>query len=418
MRKAKIRFAGNKRWSVPLFCLSVFILILISILIFNHPKGHKSSSPFPHSDSRASGSDFGLLGSGSLPELPRLAYLISGSKGDGRRMKRLVGAVYHPRNYYLLHLDLEAEDGERMELGKFAKSEVVIREFKNVLVIGKADLVTYRGPTVMASTLHAVAILLKKAKNWDWFINLSASDYPLMPQDDILHVFSFLPRDLNFLEHSTNLGWKEFQRARPIIVDPGLYHSKKSGVFWAKEKRSMPAAFKLFMGSEWVVLTRSFLEFCIWGWDNLPRTLLMYYTNFLSSPEGYFHTVVCNHKDYQNTTVNHDLHYLKWDSPPKQNPMNLTMEHFEDMVQSGAPFARTFATDDPVLDKIDRELLRRSDGLFTPGGWCVGSPGVGKDPCLTHGSSDAVKPSAGSRRLEKLVLKLLDSEYFRFSQCK
>ncbi|GFQ07047.1 hypothetical protein PHJA_002848800 [Phtheirospermum japonicum] len=61
---------------------------------------------------------------------------------------------------------------------------------------------------------------------------------------------------------------------------------EKSGVFWAKEKRSLPAAFKLFTGSAWVVLSRPFLEFCIWGWDNLPRTLLMYYTNFLSSPEA------------------------------------------------------------------------------------------------------------------------------------
>lgn len=181
MRKARIRFADNKRWSVPLLCLSVLVLILISILIFNHPKGHKYS-PFPHSESRTSDSD-GVLESGSLPELPRLAYLVSGSKGDAGRMKRLLGALYHPRNYYLLHLDLEAEDGERMELARFAKSEVVMREFKNVMVIGKADLVTYRGPTIMASTLHAVSILLKKAKNWDWFINLSASDYPLMPQD-------------------------------------------------------------------------------------------------------------------------------------------------------------------------------------------------------------------------------------------
>lgn len=40
-----------------------------------------------------------------------------------------------------------------------------------------------------------------------------------------------------------------YQRARPIIIDPGLYHSKKSDVFWAKEKRSMPASFKLFMGT-------------------------------------------------------------------------------------------------------------------------------------------------------------------------
>lgn len=36
---------------------------------------------------------------------------------------------------------------------------------------------------------------------------------------------------------------------RPIIIDPGLYHLKKSGVFWAKEKRSVPASFKVFMGT-------------------------------------------------------------------------------------------------------------------------------------------------------------------------
>jgi len=38
------------------------------------------------------------------------------------------------------------------------------------------------------------------------------------------------------------------ERARPIIIDPGLYHLKKSGVFYAKERRSLPASFKLFMG--------------------------------------------------------------------------------------------------------------------------------------------------------------------------
>nr|GEY70377.1 beta-glucuronosyltransferase GlcAT14C [Tanacetum cinerariifolium] len=222
----------------------------------------------------------------------------------------------------------------------------------------------------------------------------------------ILHIFSYLPRDLNFLEHTTNIGWKEHQRARPIVIDPGLYHSKKSGVFWAKEKRSMPASFKLFMGSSWVVLTRPFLEFCIWGWDNLPRTLLMYYTNFLSSSEGYFHTVLCNHKDYQNTTVNHDMHFIKWDNPPKQYPVNLTIQHFPEMVESGAPFGHSFAKDDPVLDKIDVELLERTRPLRRSVQNSV------------FGKTDAIRPSMSSKRLEKLVSNLLSTENFRPKQCK
>ncbi|KAF5737161.1 xylosyltransferase [Tripterygium wilfordii] len=338
-----------------------------------------------------------------LPELPRLAYLISGTRGDSSQVWRILQVVYHPNNYYLLHLDLTASDKERLELLKYVKSECVIREFRNVMVIGKSDSVTYKGPTVIASTLHAAALLLKRANDWDWFINLSASDYPLMPQDDILHIFSYLPRDLNFVEHSSRIGWKEHVRARPVIIDSGLYHSKTSSIVWAKESRVVPSSFKLFMGSEQVTLTRSFLEFCVMGWDSLPRTLLMYYTNVLSSSEAYFQTVICNHGDYQNTTVNYDLHYTPQQrNPSKQRLMKPTLEHFDDMVHSGAPFARGFSKDDPVLRKIDMELLKRQDGQFTPGA----------------GSINAVKPTLGSERLEKLMVKLLHSETFRSKQCK
>ncbi|KAK4834633.1 hypothetical protein QYF36_025988 [Acer negundo] len=400
----------HRAWLLPL--ISVSVLSLVVILAVSHSKSSSPTADFTVSDRVL------VNQLGQQPKLPGFAYLISGTKGDVTRLKRVLQAVYHPRNYYVLHLDLEASDSERLELAKYVKSENVLRDFKNVMVVGKANLVTYKGPTMIASTLHAVAILLKKANDWDWFINLSASDYPLVPQDDLLHIFSYLPRDLNFLEHTSSIGWKEHQRARPIIIDPGLYHTKKSGVFYAKEKRSLPASFKLFTGSEWVVLTKPFLEFCVWGWDNLPRTLLMYYTNFLSSPEGYFHTVICNHKDYQNTSVNHDLHYIKWNNPPKQHPMNLTLEHFDDMVQSGSPFARKFAKDDPVLNKIDEKLLRRSNNRFAPGGWCVGNSASGKDPCSVYGNPYAVKPTVNSKRLEKLIVKLLDAETFRSKQCK
>ncbi|KAL6142090.1 hypothetical protein ACLB2K_060373 [Fragaria x ananassa] len=410
---------NQSQWLVILTATSAFLLLALLALTITHARYSSSAADYDHR--RFANPDHNFIdGDDSygleLPRLPRFAYLLTGSKGEGPQLKRLLQAAYHPRNHYLLHLDLEASDAERLELAKYVKSESVMHAFRNAMVFGAADLVTVKGPTVMAATLHAVAILLKRAGDWDWFINLSASDYPLMSQDDLLHIFSYLPRDLNFLEHTSDIGWKENQRARPIIIDPGLYHNKKSGVFWAKERRSMPASFKLFMGSTGVVLTRSFLEFCILGWDNLPRTLLMYYTNFLQSPEGYFHTVICNHKDYQNTTVNHDLHYIRWDSLPKLNPVNLTLEHYNDIIQAGAPFAGPFTRDDPVLDKIDKELLGRPSGHLTPGGWCLGR--VGKDRCSVYGNPVAVKPSVVSKRLEKLIVKLLDSENFRSKQCK
>uniref|UniRef100_A0A164Y2N5 Uncharacterized protein n=1 Tax=Daucus carota subsp. sativus TaxID=79200 RepID=A0A164Y2N5_DAUCS len=68
------------------------------------------------------------------------------------------------------------------------------------------------------------------------------------------------------------------------------------------------------------------------------------------------------------------------------------------MIQSGAAFARKFKQDDPVLDKIDKELLHRKRGSFTPGGWCSGNP-----PCSKVGNLNKLKPGPGAQRLQHLV---------------
>jgi len=256
---------------------------------------------------------------------------------------------------------------------------------------------------------------LRKSQEWDWFINLSASDYPLVTQDDLLHTFSYLPRDLNFVGYTSNLAWKEQKRIKPVIIDPGLYRSKKSDVFWVTEKRSMPTAFKMFTGSAWMALSRKFVEFMIWGWDNLPRTLLMYHANIISTPEFYFHTLICNSPEFRNTTVNSDLHYISWDNPPKQHPRSLGLRDFRRMVQSNAPFARKFRKNDPVLDKIDRELLGRNISSVTPGGWCVGKQ---NDPCSVVGDKTLIKPGPGSKRLGQLISRRLTRKNFRVGQCK
>lgn len=117
------------------------------------------------------------------PPLPRFAYLISGSKGDAQKLWRTLQAVYHPRNRYIVHLDLESPPEERLQFAARLDSDPLFVKIGNVHMITKANIVTYRGPTMVSTTLHACAILLKKYNDWDWFINLSASDYPLVTQD-------------------------------------------------------------------------------------------------------------------------------------------------------------------------------------------------------------------------------------------
>ncbi|CAA0829990.1 Core-2/I-branching beta-1-6-N-acetylglucosaminyltransferase family protein [Striga hermonthica] len=417
--------AMERKWMFPIAIGSVFALFIVFLTTLTSPDG-TPLVPLLRYYSRSAAAAAVFVESklrpipvSALLPPPRFAYSISGSSGDGTMLRRTLEAVYHPRNRYVVHLDADSSAEERLDLCNYVNTHPVFLRFRNVRMISRANLVTYRGPTMVANTLHAAAILLKEFGDWDWFINLSASDYPLVTQDDLLHAFSDLPRDLNFIDHTSNIGWKEFQRAKPVIVDPGLYMTQKADVFWITQRRSVPTAFKLYTGSAWMALSRPFIDYCIRGWDSLPRTVLMYYANFLSSPEGYFHTVICNSKDFRNTTVNSDLHFISWDNPPKQHPHYLTLNDMRRMVKSNAPFARKFHRHDLVLDRIDTELLSRGPGMLVPGSWCLGVPGNGSDPCLLMGNSTVIlRPAEGAERLRELLVSLLSDDNFRRRQCK
>ena len=176
--------------------------------------------------------------------------------------------------------------------------------------------------------------------------------------------------------------------------------------------------FIIFSGSAWMMLSRSFVEYTLWGWDNLPRIVLMYYANFLSSPEGYFHTVICNAEEFRNTTVNHDLHFISWDNPPKQHPHFLTVDNYQSMIGSNAPFARKFGRNEPVLDKIDKELLGRSADGFVPGGWFnnEGNTNI-TAPHDIIANVSILRPGPGAERLNRLITGLLSAEDFQRNQC-
>ncbi|KAJ7943032.1 Beta-glucuronosyltransferase [Quillaja saponaria] len=394
---------AEKKWLLTLFSatfLSLIFLLLSSLWAFSSPK------PFP-----------AIVQLGAHYP-PAFGYYIWGGSGDKDRIFRLLLAVYHPRNRYVLHLSMDAKDDERRRLVAEIKSVPAIQAFGNVDVIGKADWLTYQGATNIAATLRAAAILLRLDSGWSWFITLSARDYPLITQDDLSHVFSSVRRDLNFIEHTSDLGWKERHRFQPIVVDPGLYLARRSQIFTATEKRPTPDAFRVFTGSPWVILSRTFLEFCILGWDNLPRTLLMYYTNVMLSQEGYFHTVICNSPEFKNTTVNGDLRFVIWDNPPKMEPHFLNISDYNEIVQSGAAFARQFRKDDPVLNIIDEKILKRGRYQAAPGAWCSGRRNWWMDPCSQWGDVNILKPGPKAKKLEESVSNLLVDWNSQSNQCQ
>lgn len=108
----------------------------------------------------------------------------------------------------MLHIAFDGTDDERRNLVAKVKSVPAIRAFGNVDVVGKPDPATYMGSTNIAAVLRAAAILLKVDSGWDWFINLSASDYPLLTQDGMM----FLQlNSANLLNFCTNFSYKQLE---------------------------------------------------------------------------------------------------------------------------------------------------------------------------------------------------------------
>ncbi|KAF6138901.1 hypothetical protein GIB67_025630 [Kingdonia uniflora] len=446
--------AAEKKWLLTLFSAAFLSLLVFLSAISGFSSDISFSSAVQH----------------GTPYPPTFAYYIFGGRGHKDRIMRLLLAVYHPRNRYLLHLGPDASNEDRSKLALAVRAVPAIRAFGNVDVVGKPDPGTYMGSSNVAATLRAAALLLKVDSGWDWFITLSAMDYPLLTQDDVLivegafsltrlkrcavriwallclwvgsglsmglgvgsdvdavpdlsraymsHVFSSVRKDLNFIDHTSDLGWKEHQRVQPIVVDPGIYLARRTQIFHATEKRPTPETFKFFTGSPWFILSKSFLEFCVLGWDNLPRTLLMYFTNVLLSQEGYFHSVICNSPEFQNTTVNSDLRFMVWDNPPKMEPLHLNVSDYNQMVHSGAAFARQFQNDDPVLDLIDEKILQRGLNKVTPGAWCTGQRSWWMDPCSKWGDVNIVKPGPQADRFKDSITNLLSDWNDDTTSCK
>lgn len=162
------------RWLFPLVSVS-FVAVL---LVLSAISGFIASSAFFAGQPDAADVHRGAA------HPPAFAYYISGGRGDASRMIRLLLAVYHPRNRYLLHISADAPNSERADLAIRVRLLMpAVRAFENVDVVGKASAMTPMGSSELAARLHAASVLLRLDGSWDWFVTLNAADYPLVTQD-------------------------------------------------------------------------------------------------------------------------------------------------------------------------------------------------------------------------------------------
>ena len=135
-------------------------------------------------------------------EEPVIAYFIMGYDRPLEQLIRLIDSVWHESNIYLIHIDVKMEKN-KFELQKHLKKNPT--KYSNVFVMYKSFDIDWGATGIALATLEGMFQLLDLNKAWNYFINLSDSDYPICSQPLLAKKLKpFLATNTNF-----DIGWME-----------------------------------------------------------------------------------------------------------------------------------------------------------------------------------------------------------------
>ena len=255
--------------------------------------------------------------------------------------------------------------------GKFTQEEIGCLQACGPVkaVVRKYD-VHWGGFSMLKAELYLLRLAMAQS-DAAYFHLISGQDYPLKPLPLFLAFFeknkgkSYLNyKHIPFAERDCN-GYFRFQYYLPYDYIDGRTAKGKRMVCkfysWHRKlhiKRRIPDHFyHLYGGSQWFSITREAADML----DGYTRQHPAFYRRmrFTFSPEESYVTTVLVNKMPRHRIVNHNLRYVRWKRENGNNPANLGIEHFEELVKSPAFFARKMESPyyEPLAERIDRYLL-------------------------------------------------------------
>ncbi|CAN0471159.1 unnamed protein product [Ascophyllum nodosum] len=304
----------------------------------------------------------------AAPPWARIAYLIMTSGLEElHKTKRLIKAIYDTKKFYLVHLDRKSDASIRANLEDF------ISTWDDVRMLEPAVDVSWGGYTLTLTAIFGLSKMVQSSDDWDYFINLSASDFPLLPQAELKDVLGrYADAGLSFVEGAP---LNERNRVEVMIDDQGLYREKQARTTNAGRplkvgRPRLPPSesmFTVFKREFWIILHRSFCEYIEASPDNVGRSLQVYFSRFRISDESYFHTVLCHPPAPSFPVYSDNLRFVS--CPPVSeghyvlHPDPITRDNVDEAIQSGALFARKFDTE---VSKGAYVILKKSLSLADP----------------------------------------------------
>lgn len=308
-----------------------------------------------------------------------IAYFIQVSESNLPLVPRLLSRLYHPQNQFIIHFDRKIPTSLVLPMMRQFSRNSTYMQNKNVQIMDR-EMITYRGVTMILNTLDAIQQLLSLSSTWEYFINLSGSDYPLVSpvmQRRLLALPFVQDRHANFFTLSPMRQWEPAEefRFRKVAVDQGLagddvpVEDSRLRILGVDSPLRGRLRFAYARGEAWMILTRSACKFMIQ--NALSRKLLLTFANSQDPSEHYYVSLFWNHPVLNATVVPHSLRTVYWnlngrragqhpyviDSLFNDSTTNGSFSIWERLKMSPHFFARKFSIpDSPILDLVDNNL--------------------------------------------------------------
>lgn len=260
----------------------------------------------------------------------RIAYFIAVYNAPDQ-LAVLMKAIWRPQDLFIIHIDARtpATLADRLRAACPAADNVIL--MPSIPVI-------WGGGGLIKAERSAMRIALDHEVRWDYFANLSGSDLPIRPAEDIDAVLSADPhrnfvkakavRDLPAAERRhirRRLRWYCFEsdgRIRRLPI-PRLL---PSGVDWD------------WYGPTWHHLTRAFCEWICT--DPVVDTILESLWNTKIPDEAWIQILLMNSR-FKDTCAPDNRRFILWQEG-KASPRVLTLSDMPRLKASDAFFARKF----------------------------------------------------------------------------
>ncbi|XP_041362874.1 xylosyltransferase 2-like [Gigantopelta aegis] len=237
--------------------------------------------------------------SAKISNISRIVFVLTLNGRQIRQVVRLIRTIYHPQHYYFIHVD------ERQEY-MFRELLPLENRLANVHLTKTRFSTIWGGASLLQAHLTFMKELMTlKEWKWDYYINLSESDYPIKTVGD-LTAFLTKYRGLNFL--------KSHGRDTPRFIqkqglDQTFYECDNH--LWRVGPRTLPEGIRIDGGSDWICLYREFVDYLITSKDDLITGLKELYKYTLLPAESFFHTVLQN-SQFCDKVVDNNLHLTNW----------------------------------------------------------------------------------------------------------